>query len=467
MLKKLFSHTLIYGFAPQIVSLGSFFALPVITPFLTKTDYGISGVLTAVVSSVSVFSTLGLAIVLSNSYAQSPTQYKWLWRQLYGFLNLWNIVYSVLLAILIFFFIPDIAANNKWTIIVLNVLPSLLFGPASTIAGCYYQMAEKPMAIASRSVVIGLLTIGLNIFFIAHLKMGYMGWFWASGISQMLYQISYFIPLNFQLGLGPIYNFKWKTVKQKVALCLPTIPHFYSSYLLNTFDRVIMKFLKVDIGDIGRYNAAQYPGSLFSSATFAANQAVSPILIKAYREKDKKLELKVNFIILIVFLVLTTLAALFLKEVIPFVIKSPGMQGIYHLSIIIVMAYNYRPMYVAANNKLFYIEKTKALLKVTTIASLISVVLNLITIHFFGYQAAVIVLFISLMYMGYSGFFIKEFRQADNPNYHPVFWLLLTIGLTIFVYWAADLPFFYKLFIALLVVLSGGGSLLYIKRNLS
>src|SRR5690606_27513089 len=157
----------------------------------------------------------------------------------------------------------------------------------------------------------------------------------------------------------------------------PTIPHYYSSYLLNSFDRVIMKFYGVNISSIGRYNAALLPGNLFSSVTYAANQAISPLLLQAYKSGDKGSEVKLNFATMIFVLASTSIVCLFTKEILPFVIVSEGLGNIYPLAIIIVMAYNYRPMYVAANNKLFYVEKTKALLKVTTTASIISVILNL------------------------------------------------------------------------------------------
>ena len=79
MFKKLFSHTAIYGFAPQIVKVAQIFILPLTTPFLSPLDYGVAGVVTAVVGAISVFQGLGLNMILSNSFYKSPGQFKWLW----------------------------------------------------------------------------------------------------------------------------------------------------------------------------------------------------------------------------------------------------------------------------------------------------------------------------------------------------------------------------------------------------
>lgn len=455
MLKKLFSHTLIYGLAPQIVKVAQVLVLPFITPFLSPKDYGVFGLITAVIGAVSVLSTLGLNIGLANSFTRSPNQYKWLWRQVYGFLIFWNYIYAILVGGIVFFFIPQEAREHTIPILLLNVIPLILFAPSTSIGSLYYQLKQQPFQIAMRNVLIGCMTVGLNVYFIKYLRMGYMGWFWANAISQLIYQFSYFIPLNYSAGIKPIYNFKRKTLKNQLRICLPTIPHYYSTYLLTSFDRVIMKFLGIPVDTIGKYNAAQVPGNLFGSATYAANQAVSPLLLKSYKADDKKTERKLNFIVAIAFLIITSIVCLFLKELLPLVIKSKGLEHIYPISLIIIMAYNYRPMYVAANNRLFYVEKTKALLKVTTIAALISITLNFVFIYLYGSMAAAVTLFISFMYMGYSGFYIKEFKESGGTNHYPLFWLGITILVTAFVYFAVEFDLMLKILIAVIILLVG------------
>lgn len=455
MLKKLFSHTLIYGLAPQIVKVAQVLVLPLITPFLSPKDYGVFGLITAVVGAVSVLSTLGLNIVLANSFTKSPNHYKWLWRQVYGFLIFWNYIYAILVAGIIFFFVPQEAKEHTISILLLNVIPLILFAPSTSIGNLYYQLKQKPLQIAARSVLIGCLTVALNVYFIRYLRMGYMGWFWANAIAQLIYQFSYFIPLNYNIGLKPIYNFKWKTLKSQLRVCIPTIPHYYSNYLLTSFDKVIMKLLGVHVDDIGKYNAAQVPGNLFASATYAANQALSPLLLQAYKANDRNSERKLNYFLTISFLMITSVVCLFLKELLPLIIKSKGLEHIYPIAIIVIMAYNYRPMYVAANNRLFYVEKTRALLKVTTIAALVSIILNFVFIYLYGSVAAAVTLFISFMYMGYSGFFIKEFKESNGTNHYPLFWMGTTVALTIFVYLAVEFNWVLKICIAITILLIG------------
>src|SRR5690606_10301200 len=144
----LFSHTAIYGLAPQITRIASILALPIITKDLTSIDFGVYGLITSIVGAVTVLNTLGLRIILTNSFYKSPYQYKWGWRQLYGFLMLWNIPYTILLASVIYLFVPPEAINNWGVIVLTNVLPVVFFGPTAAIGTTFYQLKQMPIQIA-------------------------------------------------------------------------------------------------------------------------------------------------------------------------------------------------------------------------------------------------------------------------------------------------------------------------------
>lgn len=88
MLAKIFKNSLFYGIAPQIPAVASLLVLPLITPHLTKFDFGIRGILFAYIGVLTVFRSLGLQVVYVNSFFHSPMQYKWAWRQLFGFIRI-------------------------------------------------------------------------------------------------------------------------------------------------------------------------------------------------------------------------------------------------------------------------------------------------------------------------------------------------------------------------------------------
>ncbi len=452
MLKKLLSHTAIYGLAPQITKFAGVIALPIITPHFTELDFGVTGIVTAVGGMIAVLSTLGLRVVLVNSFYKSPSQYKWAWRQVYGFLTIWNIPYTILLSLVLFFFIPHEAMSNKWLIVLLNVLPIVFLGPTSTICTTYYQLKQKPLQVGIRTMVFGVLTVILNIYFIAVLKLGYIGWFLSTCITSMLNNISYWIPLNKKLGFSPIFNYKRKTIKRFLTISLPTIPHYYSAFLVNTSDRVIMKAVNVPTGDIGLYNVAYTIGNLVNALAMAANLAAGPLMNSAYKRNDEKEARSTVFVLQIFFFAITFILAIWLKEIFDVLIRNEVLRNIYPLGIIIIMGYNYRPMYIGSVNKLLYIEKTKILLKVSFVAGLISVILNFVLIPFMGFKVAAYTTFVSLMYMGYAGFYLKEFKKVNSINYYPIIWLFVTILLTVIAVFVVELFFLAKIIISLIIV---------------
>ncbi len=444
MLKRLFSHTAIYGLAPQLTKLASFLALPIITKDLTALDYGVSGVITAYATAISVFASLGLRLVLVNSFFKSPNHYKWLWRQVYGFLTLWNILYALILSVLIYAIMPAEAMDNRWLIVGLNVLPLVFFGQTQTICSTYYQINQKPFQIAVRSVIFGLLTIALNIYFISVLKMGYMGWFWSSFIVGILTNVSFYYPLNFILKITPILNYKWRLIRQSLKVSLPTVPHNYSGYLLSSSDKAIMDLMHIDTARIGVYNVATLVSTPASQFAAASTVAVGPLLNTYYKKSQDAKARNLIFLWQGAFIIGTFLFCIWLKEIFELLIRNESLRNSFQLGIIMVMAFNYRPMYAGANSKLLYTEKTKVLWRVSFVAGISNVLMNLIAIPIWGFEAAAYTTYISYMYMGYSGFYFKVFKEVNPVRFYPEIWLAVTVAATALAYGVVNLDIISK-----------------------
>ena len=113
------------------------------------------------------------------------------------------------------------------------------------------------------------------------------------------------------------------------------------------------------------------------------------------------------------------------------------------------MGYSYRPLYWASVNKLLFYEKTNKLWRISFIAGILNVLLNIIFIPLYGIYAAAITTLLSLIYMGVSPFYLKEYREMENQNYFPIFWMIGIVMLTIIVFLLKDVSVFYKSFISL------------------
>jgi len=465
LIKKLFSNAAIYGFAAQIPKVASIIALPFVTPYLTPEDYGILGIIGSYTGAVIVLQNIGLSIILSNSFYHHRYHYKWIWKQIYGFLYLWYIPFNFILAGLLHLIIPPSAADYKIHIIVMTILPSLLFGPVVMLGTYHYQLRQVPLPIAIRSTLFSFLSVGLTIYFIMILNLGFMGWIYSGGIVGFLTALSYWYPVNITQNMKPILAIRWKYMLPRLKISLPLVPHYYSSYLLDSSDQLVMHRLGENESNIGLYNFPAKFGNYFSLIAGAFNQALSPMLMEAYKsgEEQKAKLLVFNFQLVLFFL--TFSFALWAREIFGILVNNENLEDTYLLAIPIVMGYNYRAMYVGANARLFFYEKTKVLWKVTLTAGLFNVAFNFMLIPIYGVEIAAYTTFVALMYMGYRGFYLKAYKQLTSEKYYQLRWLLLTIFLLIIALFFVEKSLLLKLSVYLIFLLFIGGSFIYFLRK--
>lgn len=453
MYKKLLKNSAIYGILPQLPKLASIFVLPLITPFLTKVDYGVIGTLYAYIGIFSMFQLLGLELTLYNSFFFYPKQHKWYWRQVFGFMSLWAIVYVSFLMVLIYFILPAEAIENRWLIIFYKCFPALFFHASGMVAYAYYLVNQKAWPIASRALFIGILGIGLNYYFIAHLKMGYMGWITADFIAETLGGIIFLYPVYIKWKIFPILNFKIRTIKKALSVSLPMLPLTYSSYILDSSDRLVMERLRVPTPEIGRYSLAYNFGRYADTITGAVNQAVGPTLLEFIKTKNWKSYEKLIFSYESLAVIICFTSALWSPQWLPILIKNRELLDIYLLVAIIFMSYCFKPLYVGCNQIAYYYEKTKVFWKLTLIASLINIVLNVIFIPVFGLITAAITTFVSYFFLGFAGFIFSHYKSVKELNLRPGFWMFFILILLLTVVLFLNASIFLKIGLNLSLIL--------------
>lgn len=453
MLKRIFSHSVIYSVGPQLPRLVNILVLPLITPFLSATDYGVYGLVTAYLGVLGGLAELGMSIVLVNTFYKHPAHWQIVWRQIHGYLLVWSLLFAILQALLLYLVLPKEAMANLTYIILLNCLPVALFNTTISFGSKYYQYAQRPTYIAGVTAFTGTVSIIINYLSIAVFRMGYMGWFLSSFITSAILFLFYIYPVFFKYKIHPLIVFKKRFILRRLKVSLPTIPHDYSAYLINTSDRIVFNIVGIDISKQGNYNLAYTFGNYFEFFGNAVGMAIGPFYTKllAKRTYSAKLDIRsITFFFQGVFLTIGFLICLWAKELFVLLIKNEELQQAYPLAIIIIMGYVYRPMYWASANQLFFLEKTNQLWKISLIAGLLNLGLNFILVPIYGIVAAAITTFFALLYMGFSGFFLKAYRAEKSPQYHPLLWLVGIILLSFLVFLLRDVSISVKLIISLL-----------------
>jgi O-antigen/teichoic acid export membrane protein len=166
MLAKFLKNTAIYGLAPQINLIASFIALPFITKYYNDVDFGVQATLLAYIGAFSAFSLLGLKLILTNTFFKHKSTYEVLWRQIYGFLIFWNIIYSIIVGVVLYFIMPVEVVENKIVIIFLGLLPTSLFSITKLIGNSFLQFNEQPKGVTIRGDKIALKFMNITAQFI-------------------------------------------------------------------------------------------------------------------------------------------------------------------------------------------------------------------------------------------------------------------------------------------------------------
>lgn len=453
MIGKLLKNSAIYGMAPYVPRIVSIFILPILTKHLTAVDYGIAGTISAYTLALASLSTLGVSAILQVTFFKSPNYFKVLWREVYGFLQYWMVAFAILQAVILYFIMPSEAKENTWLIIIFTNFNTVFFGPSAFLCPLLYQLKQNPIPIAVRSVLSGLLTIIINYVLIVVLEYGYMGWYVSSFLGQFIINIAYWYDLNHKLKITPIYFFKKKTIAHTLKISFPLIPHYYTYFLVNTSNRMVMDRSSIAIEDIGVYNMAQNFSTIFESATGAIEKAISPMCMESIKNGDEAESRRLVYVFSILTFIATFVFAIWSKEIFYFMVKNDDLKMGYPVAALLALSLNYRPMYIGASNIYFYHEKTLQLLYITFGAGILALIGNIIFIPIYGVKAAVIITYVSFLYQGYSGFVFKTYKENARISYPFIQILILQLVVTGIAMFSIETSVVFKILLTLSAIL--------------
>ncbi len=459
MLKSFFTNTFLFAIGPQLPRLLGFILLPFITKYLTSVDYAIWGISTSYIAALSGLRNLGMEQVLVNSFFRNKYGDRWkiIWRRILGALLLWGIPYIILLSAVVYFALRNKVGENINSILLLVCIQSVFLELITMYGFKFFQLSQKPLTATIAIVISGFFGVVAQYFFIVDLKLHYLGFFYSSFIASFVGAFIFLFYFFVKHNLVPFFSLKFKKLKIYLRVSLPTIPHNYSSFLLTASDRVILDFYKVPLSKIGEYNFAYIFGSLADTLGGAIGMSISPVYLKLYaKNTDSALYYtKILTVALqIVFISGAFIAAVWMKEVFMLLTKNKELQMAYPIAVLLVMNFTYRPMYWASVNLLGYKEETSQLWKISFISGIMNVVINLLLVPYFDVYGSIIGTFIALLYMGFSGFFLKAFKKHCSLNYHPWYFIILIIASTLCAYLIKDSSLLIKGVITFIVFLS-------------
>lgn len=184
-------------------------------------------------------------------------------------------------------------------------------------------------------------------------------------------------------GKGRFTTRYWKTA---FLFNLPLIPHYLSTYLLGSSDKVMISYL---IGDSATayYSVAYSVASVATVVWTAVNSSLIPYTYEKCEKKDYKSISDITLPILTVFAAVCIFVVMLAPEVVAVMATADYIEAIYVIPPVVGGVF-FQVQYFIYANIIYYYKKPKYVMFASVAATILNIVLNYICIPKFGYIAA-------------------------------------------------------------------------------
>lgn len=269
------------------------------------------------------------------------------------------------------------ALNLNYNILLIAILVSF-FNIFVYFLLDYYRLKENVRLYGILSCGSALLNFFVSIYLVKYMKLSWAGRVYAELFCTLLlggFGIVYFIKNGFLTK-----DFK-DYVKPMLALGIPLIPHLATTFIRQGCDRYIIN-ASHSIADVGLFSFALNLANLISMIGFGFNQSNSVDIYKTLGDKDMTNDIKLNKvnrqkkIFLLLYFVAALIIFLFCYFLLPIVLPRYASSLKYFP--LLVFYGLFICYYLVYTNFLFFYKKTKNLMYITFLSSVIHLIFSLL-----------------------------------------------------------------------------------------
>ena len=370
-------------FIAGLVSKGiSYITTPLYTRLLTSEEFGQISVYMTWKDIIGIIAMFSLSMgIFNNGMVNYPNQ-----RDEYSFsmLGLSNVITVVTAIVFFFVYLIDRSLFSLDTKIWIMMFGSFLVYPAYNIwlARQRYELKYKLPILYSTilAVISPALAIGLML---------------SHPIGERLYARLYgseialifaFIFFYIYLGKKSKWKVNQKYWKEAFLFNLPLIPHYLSTYLLNSSDKIMISRL-VDNSATAFYSVAYSVAAVATLIWSSASGSLIPYTFEKCKTEDYKSISKVTIPILYIFAIGCCLVILFAPEVVSVMGPDEYKEAVYVIPPIVGGVF-FQVQYHVFANVIYYFKKPKYVMYGSVISTILNLILNYIFIKKYGYIAA-------------------------------------------------------------------------------
>ena len=412
MFRKLFSNSMIYVLSLLFNKGLTFLLLPVLTFYLTKEDYGVLGLVTAISTMASIYVGFFPSGFLLARFAQYGKEK--MAEYMHHILLLTIATTSLVLLILIGFqhyLLPEHLENKTilMVVITLYAMFTIFFRFIDTLL----QVEQNAIKFAVLQTLQSVGSLGLGLVLIIEFSYGWKGKYYAELLILFfvfIYAIYYIVKNQYYK-----YNTDYKKLKELFVFLFPLTFSVLGLYLMGTIDRIFISNM-LGLESAGIYNVAITMAIIINMIYDAISKALNPILYEnlVINQKDSRIKIvKLIYLYSFVCIAIFALFVLILPYVFHLMVNGKFEEALILIPILAI-GLTFEGLRKVLEAPLVFKHKVKSLAAITLIAGLINIILNYFLIKIYGINGAAYATLISFLVL-YIISFILVVKEIKLP----------------------------------------------------
>ncbi len=370
---KLFKKTSIYALSSVIRNAVPFLILPVLTRYLTPSDYGIVATFQIVLAIAVVLVSLNMQGAVSVNF------FKLNKKDLKDYLG--NIIFIeflsfILILGLIFFAGGYLLRFTKlpqiWLLI---VILAALCRSIIAVNLTLWQVEQKALAYGLFQILQTVFDVSFSLVFVVALSFKWQGRLLGIVISSIIFGMLSILLICKKWHLT--FSLNKDHIKDALLFGLPLVPHSLSRWIQTSIDRFFIS-LMVGVSAMGIYVVGYQVGMIIGILAMAFNQAWYPFLFEKLKENKYATKVKIvkfTYIYFLVIIILALMLSFFALPLLSFFVGK-AFYSAHRYVFWIALGYAANGMYFMVVNYIFYVKKTYILAWITAVCAFVNVVLN-------------------------------------------------------------------------------------------
>jgi len=378
MIKQLSGNIVIYGFTNALRVVVPFLMLPILTTYLTTTEFGLLSMIETTILFLFPFISLNIFSGISVEYYKLKKEELRHYISNAFLLSLLSFIFFMMLA-----YVFRATFEKSFSIPIMLVLSLPIFAVlrlSSQVVLSLLQMSNNPKYFAILVSIQTLVDFALSYLLVVMYTEGYWGRLAGIYIAYIIASIISIIYLYQKKYLG-IFTFIYSS--KILRYTLPLIPHVIGGVVIAMSDRYFIAYY-VNNEVLAYYTVAYQLASVMLLLSVSVNQAWTPLLYRFLKEGNSgKKILNYSMGLMILFVLFGIIVSVSEDILFYFFVDEKFHQAKeYYLWLLI--GFIFQSLYFLVTNFLFYESRTKTLALITFLGALVNLCLNYVLIQQYG-----------------------------------------------------------------------------------